>query len=175
MNNYIQEYIIDTDIQEYIIDTLINNHIIFTNVLKHRLVCKHWDKYIYKQLFKLKNDDLNKYFSAMRICHRLSYDSISFKKILMMYEITTPNYKELKYKCSKCGKFKLTLGDYQCCKTKYQLYKNTVIHIINGIYIGLFYIIFINFINYILIHTINNVILKMYSIIDILKIIILLL
>ena len=60
-------------------------------------------------------------------------------------------------------------------KNKNNFIIKSIINIINGMYIGLFYIIFINFINYILIYTINNIILKMYSTIDILKIIIVLL
>ena len=172
MNNYIQEYIIDTDIQEYIIDTLTNNSLCNVDILKYRQICKHWKKYIDNQLLKFKNDDLNNYFSAMRICNKLPKDSINFKKIIMMYEFTLPNNKQIKYKCSKCGRFKLILGDYECCKEKYLIYIDRFANIVNIIYIILFYIIYINIINYILIYTINYVIVKMYNVIDILKIIV---
>ena len=182
MDNSIQEYIIDTDIQEYIIDTDIQEYIIDTltnisfhnDILKYRKICKYWKKYIDNQLFKFKNDDLNNYFSAMRICNKLPKDSISFKKMLIMYEFTLPNNKQIKYKCSNCGKLKLILGDYECCKEKKQFYRNSIINIINLIYIGLFYIIFINFINYAFIYLIDYSISKTLNIIDILKIIIVL-
>ena len=112
MNNSIQEYVIDTDIQEYIIDTLTNNSLRNYDILKYRQICKHWKKYIDNQLFKFKNDNLNNYFSAMRICNKLPKDGISLKKMLILYEFATPNCKEIKYKCSNCGRLKYKLGDY---------------------------------------------------------------
>ena len=166
--------IIQLDVQEYIVDILTNNSIRY-DMLKYRIICKHWKKYIDNQLLKLKNDDLNNYFLAMRICNQLPKDSINFKKMIIIYVFASPNNKEIKYKCSKCGRFKLILGDYECCKEKYLIYIDSFANIVNIIYIILFYIIYINIISYILIHTINYVILKMYNVIDILKIIIVLL
>ncbi len=173
MNNSIQEYVIDTDIQEYIIDTLTNNSLRNYDILKYRQICKHWKKYIDNQLFKFKNDNLNNYFSAMRICNKLPKDGISLKKMLILYEFATPNCKEIKYKCSNCGRLKYELGDYDCCKEQKQFYYKSIINIINAIYIGLFYMIFINFINYALIYLIHYSISKTLNIIDILKIIVL--
>lgn len=109
----------------------------------------------------------------MRICNKLPKDSISLKKMLILYKFATPNCKEIKYKCSNCCRFKLILGNYECCKEQQQLYHNTIINIINAIYIGLFYMIFINLINYILIYLIDYSISKTLNIIDILKIIVL--
>lgn len=160
--------IIQLDVQEYIVDTLTNCSL-GSDILKYRIICKHWKKYIDNQLLKLRNEDLNKFFSAMRICNKLSKDSIAFKKMLIIYEFASPNYKEIKYKCSNCGRLKLNLGDYECCKEKYVFYKSSLINIINIIYIILFHIIFINVINYSLMHIINYSMVNILNVIDILK------
>ena len=161
----------NNDIYEYIISIIIkNNNYDFRDILKYREVCTHWNEFIYNEFYKNKINDLDLYFSAMRINVKLSRQGMNFKKLLFKYEFCYPisNTYYLSYKCCNCGKKKYNLGDYDCCKKEIlndNIKSNTLLSTSLSIFlIFLFYIIYLDFI-YITVY-------KILYFVEILKIII---